>query len=106
MYTRIVTFHLAGLSAGEYSAVAEGAAESFAEWPGLISKLWLTDDQSNTYGGVYVFASAAAAAVSRLILRGRMVLDARACGGSFQRTQRGPRFLAALGHIRWSGKRW
>ena len=65
MYTRIVTFHLADVSADDYLAVAEGAAGSFAEWPGLISKLWLADDHTNTYGGIYVFESAAAAAASR-----------------------------------------
>jgi hypothetical protein len=65
MYTRIVTFHLAGVSADEYLAVAQGAAGSFAEWPGLISKLWLADEVSNTYGGIYVFESSAAATASR-----------------------------------------
>jgi hypothetical protein len=65
MYTRIVTFHLAGVSADDYLAVAQGAAGSFAEWPGLISKLWLADDHTNTYGGIYVFESSAAAAASR-----------------------------------------
>lgn len=65
MYTRIVTFHLAGVSPDEYLAVAQGAAGSFAEWPGLISKLWLADEASNTYGGIYVFESSAAAAASR-----------------------------------------
>ena len=65
MYTRIVTFRLAGLSADEYQTVAEGAASSFADWPGLVSKLWLADDRTNTYGGIYVFESSAAAAASR-----------------------------------------
>jgi hypothetical protein len=65
MYTRIVTFHLAGVSADDYLTVAEDAAASFAEWPGLISKLWLADHHSNTYGGIYVFESPAAAAASR-----------------------------------------
>ena len=65
MYVRIVTFHLAGVSADQYLAVAEGAAASFADWPGLISKLWLADDDTNTYGGVYVFESSSAAAASR-----------------------------------------
>ena len=65
MYTRIVTFHLAGVSADEYQAVAASAADSFAAWPGLISKLWLADHHANTYGGVYVFESSEAAAASR-----------------------------------------
>jgi hypothetical protein len=65
VYTRIVTFHLDGLSADEYQTVAEAAADSFAEWPGLISKLWLADHHNNTYGGIYVFDSADAAAASR-----------------------------------------
>lgn len=65
MYARIVTFQLAGLSADEYLAVAEDAAHSFANWPGLVSKLWLADDHHNTYGGIYVFDSSAAAAASR-----------------------------------------
>jgi hypothetical protein len=65
MYARIVTFQLAGLSADDYRAVAEGAASAFAEWTGLISKVWLADDERNTYGGIYVFESPAAAAASR-----------------------------------------
>lgn len=65
MYARVVTFRLAGLSADEYRAVAEGAATAFAEWTGLISKVWLADDDRNTYGGIYVFESPAAAAASR-----------------------------------------
>jgi len=65
MYVRIVTFRLAGLAADAYHAHALEIADDFNSWPGLRSKLWLADHDTNTYGGVYVFESPSAAESSR-----------------------------------------
>lgn len=65
MYVRIVTFHLADLSPEHYAAHCDRIADVFNAWPGLISKVWLADAASNTYGGVYLFESRRAAEASR-----------------------------------------
>lgn len=65
MYVRIVTFTLADLSPEAYTAHAEQIAEVFTAWPGLLTKVWLADPETNTYGGVYVFGSPDAAEASR-----------------------------------------
>ena len=55
MYALLTTFWLRGMTAEEYGEMAERYAPSFAEIPGLLSKLWLANDESGTYGGVYLF---------------------------------------------------
>lgn len=65
MYVRIVTFTLADLSPEDYTAHAERIAGAFTAWPGLLSKVWLADPATNSYGGVYVFESPDAAQASR-----------------------------------------
>lgn len=55
MLTQIVTFSLNGLSDTEYRSVCDGLAPELARVPGLISKVWLADEASNTYGGVYTW---------------------------------------------------
>ncbi len=50
-----VTFNLKDLSEENYRAGCESGADAFAAIPGLISKVWLADRESNTYGGVYTF---------------------------------------------------
>ena len=65
MHSRIVTFRLADLTAEAYLVLAGEVAASFATWPGLASKIWIADHETNTYGGIYVFESKAAADLSR-----------------------------------------
>ena len=55
MHIQVVTFNLSGLGEAEYRAVCDQLAPAFAELPGLISKVWLADPESNTYGGVYTW---------------------------------------------------
>lgn len=64
MYARIVTFRLAGLTGAEYRQLAADVAPAFTEWPGLMAKVWIADDDG-TYGGIYLFADRAAADRSR-----------------------------------------
>jgi putative monooxygenase ydhR len=53
---QVVNFNLNGLSDADYRGVCDGLAPELARVPGLISKVWLADASSNTYGGVYTWA--------------------------------------------------
>jgi heme-degrading monooxygenase HmoA len=55
MRVQIVTFNLKGMGEEEYRKMAEAVAPAFAELPGLVSKHWLADTATNTYGGAYVW---------------------------------------------------
>jgi heme-degrading monooxygenase HmoA len=52
MHIQIITFRLRNRDEAGYRQFADGVAPALAEVPGLISKVWLADPQSNTYGGV------------------------------------------------------
>lgn len=56
-HIQIVTFELAGLDPDAYRAHCETVAPAFAEIPGLRAKAWLADPATNTYGGLYAWAS-------------------------------------------------
>ena len=53
MHIQIINFNLSGISRSEYEAAAAEAAQPISEMPGLISKRWLANEETNTYGGVY-----------------------------------------------------
>jgi quinol monooxygenase YgiN len=55
VYVQIVNFNLKDLSDAEYRMACDGLADGFAQVPGLISKVWLADQDANTYGGVYTW---------------------------------------------------
>ncbi len=55
MHIQIITFSLEGISEQDYFQLIESAAPAFAELPGLVSKTWLANAQTNTYGGVYLW---------------------------------------------------
>lgn len=55
MHILIVNFNLVDLSEEDYLHQAEMLAPAFAGLPGLISKTWLADPATNTYGGVYLW---------------------------------------------------
>jgi heme-degrading monooxygenase HmoA len=55
MHIKIVTFSLEGISEEAYRQQVDAVASAFADLPGLISKTWLANEQTNTYGGVYVW---------------------------------------------------
>jgi heme-degrading monooxygenase HmoA len=57
LHIQIINFHLRDLSEAEYRAHCDEVAPAFAEVPGLISKVWLANRATNTYGGVYTWAS-------------------------------------------------
>jgi heme-degrading monooxygenase HmoA len=60
MHIQIVNFNLKDLSDRDYRTACDGWAPAFAAVPGLISKVWLADEATNTYGGVYSWADRAA----------------------------------------------
>jgi heme-degrading monooxygenase HmoA len=55
MHIQVVNFQLKGLSAEDYRAACDQLAPAFAEVPGLMSKVWLANSDTNTYGGVYTW---------------------------------------------------
>ena len=55
MHIKIITFSLEGISEAAYRQQVEAVAAAFAELPGLVSKTWLANEETNTYGGVYVW---------------------------------------------------
>lgn len=60
MHIQIVNFRLKGITRRDYEALCEQVAPAFGDLPGLISKVWLADEQANTYGGVYTWRDRAA----------------------------------------------
>lgn len=55
MHVQIITFGLKELSDGDYRAHCEAMAPAFSQLPGLVSKTWLANAETNTYGGVYLW---------------------------------------------------
>lgn len=65
LHVRIVTFSLDGITVDDYQEHCQTIAGAFLQWPGLLTKVWLSDPASNRFGGIYVFESKAAADTSR-----------------------------------------
>ena len=57
MVIQVVNFNLEGITHNDFIGVANEVAPNFAPLPGLISKVWLSDEENNTYGGVYSWKS-------------------------------------------------
>ena len=57
MVIQVVNFNLEGITHDDFTGVANEVAPNFAPLPGLISKAWLSDEENNTYGGVYSWES-------------------------------------------------
>jgi hypothetical protein len=55
MYVQIINFHLKDISEEDYSRHCEMLAPAFSGLPGLVSKTWLAEPRTNTYGGVYLW---------------------------------------------------
>ncbi len=55
MIIQVVNFNLKDLSDAGYRSACDGLAPELARVPGLVSKVWLADEATNTYGGVYTW---------------------------------------------------
>ena len=55
MHVQIITFGLKGISEEDYSKIAEAVAPAIAAMPDLVSKAWLANPETNTYGGAYIW---------------------------------------------------
>ena len=51
----VVNFNLAGVNEQQYEGLCDQIAPAFAAVPGLVSKTWIKNAASGTYGGVYLF---------------------------------------------------
>ncbi len=60
MHIQIVNLNLKDLSDHDYRQACDGWAPLFVQVPGLISKVWLADESTNTYGGIYTWVDRAA----------------------------------------------
>ncbi len=56
MHIQIINFNLSGLSQDQYEQACEKTfAAAFARVEGLLSKVWLANAETNTFGGVYTW---------------------------------------------------
>lgn len=55
MHVKIINFNLVDMTEEGYADACDQLAPAFAALPGLLTKIWLCDPASNTYGGVYLF---------------------------------------------------
>jgi hypothetical protein len=61
MQAQLITYQLKDISQPDYlKQMVEPDAPILAKVPGLISKVWLTDEAKNTFGGFYLWEDKAA----------------------------------------------
>ena len=55
MVIQVVNFNLEGIGHEDYMGAAKEVAPAFNDVAGLQSKVWLSDEENNVYGGVYTW---------------------------------------------------
>jgi heme-degrading monooxygenase HmoA len=55
MHVQVVTFRLNGVTEEQYHEACRDLADTFANLPGLLAKIWLRGPETGTYGGVYLW---------------------------------------------------
>ena len=55
MVIQVVNFNLEGIGHQDYLGATIDVAPAFKVLNGLISKVWLSDEENNIYGGVYTW---------------------------------------------------
>lgn len=55
MHVQILNFQLKDMTAADYQKVCDQLAPTFAGLDGLVSKVWLASEETNTYGGIYTW---------------------------------------------------
>jgi hypothetical protein len=56
MHAQVITFGLSGITEEQYREACGADAQTFANLPGLLAKIWLRNPETNTYGGLYLWA--------------------------------------------------
>src|SRR5438034_2019689 len=56
MHAQVITFGLNGITEEQFHEACGADAPTFANLPGLLAKVWLRDPETNTYGGLYLWA--------------------------------------------------
>jgi hypothetical protein len=56
MHAQVITFGLNGITEEQFRQACGADAPTFATLPGLLAKIWLRDPETNTYGGLYLWA--------------------------------------------------
>jgi heme-degrading monooxygenase HmoA len=56
MHAQVITFGLNDITEEQFHDAVAPDAQMFANLPGLISKVWLRNPETNTYGGLYLWA--------------------------------------------------
>ena len=56
MHAQVVTFGLNGITEEQFREAAGADAPAVANMPELLGKVWLRDPETNTYGGLYLWA--------------------------------------------------
>jgi hypothetical protein len=56
MHAQVITFGLNGITEGQFHGAAGADALAFANMPDLLAKVWLRNPETNTYGGLYLWA--------------------------------------------------
>lgn len=57
MHIQIINFQLKGVSEEDYAKLCNDLAPTFADVPGLISKVWIANSSIGTFGGIYFWKS-------------------------------------------------
>ena len=61
MQAQLITYQLRDISQAEYlKQMVEPDAPVLARVPGLVSKVWLADEEKNSFGGFYLWETKAA----------------------------------------------
>lgn len=55
MHIQVFNFQLKHMTEVEYRVACDELAPAFAAVPGLLTKVWLANPETNTYGGVYTW---------------------------------------------------
>ncbi len=56
MHAQVVTFGLNGITEEQFQEASRADTPTFANLPGLLAKIWLRNPETNTYGGLYLWA--------------------------------------------------
>ena len=56
MHAQVVTFGLNGITEEQFQEASRAETQTFANLPGLLAKIWLRNPETNTYGGLYLWA--------------------------------------------------